>query len=323
MKTLVTGGAGFIGSHLVERLLKEGHKVTVIDNLSTGRLLNIEHLKKDFDLKFVEANVANYLDIEKYFKGIDWIFHLACPASPIQYQENPIKTTLTAVTGTHNLLELARKNNAKFFLASTSEIYGNPKENPQVESYFGNVNPIGLRSCYNEGKRCGESLVSDYHRKYGLGVRIGRIFNTYGPRLARDDGRVISNFIIQALEGSNLTIYGDGLQTRSFCYIDDMVEGIIRLMNHEVCVFPVNLGNPEEICICELGRKIIGMTNHKLKPVFEPLPSDDPIRRVPDISLARKILNWEPEISLEKGLKRVISYFAETNYKRTNVDVSN
>ena len=303
MRVLVTGGAGFIGSHLCERLLKEGHEVLCLDNLFSGSKKNILHLLDNKNFEFIRHDIVQPILLE-----VDIIYHLACPASPVYYQMNPVKTIKTNVMGTINMLGLAKRVKARILLASTSEVYGNPTVHPQREDYWGNVNPIGPRSCYDEGKRVAECLMFDYHRQNNVDIRVVRIFNTYGPRMAVNDGRVISNFIVQALKGEPLTVYGDGSQTRSFCYVDDMVEGIIKAMESDY-IGPINLGNPEEVTILELAEKIISLTGSKSKIEFKPLPPDDPVRRRPDISLAKKVLNWEPKVPLEEGLKRTIEYF--------------
>ena len=302
---LVTGGAGFIGSHLCERLLQEGHEVICVDNFYTGTKDNIKHLMNNPYFEIIRHDITFPLYVE-----VDEIYHLACPASPVHYQNDPVFTIKTAVHGTINMLGLAKRTKAKIILASTSEVYGDPEVHPQPEEYWGNVNPIGPRACYDEGKRCAETLFFDYHRQHKVKVKIARIFNTYGPRMQINDGRVISNFIVQALRGEDITVYGDGSQTRSFCYIDDMVEGLIRLMNTpDEITGPINLGNPNETPILELAQKIIELTGSNSKIVFKPLPQDDPRRRCPDITKAKIILNWEPKISLEEGLKRTIEYF--------------
>jgi UDP-glucuronate decarboxylase len=302
---LVTGGAGFIGSHLCERLLQEGHEVICVDNFYTGTKDNIKHLMNNPYFEIIRHDITFPLYVE-----VDEIYHLACPASPVHYQNDPVFTIKTAVHGTINMLGLAKRTKAKIILASTSEVYGDPEVHPQSEEYWGNVNPIGPRACYDEGKRCAETLFFDYHRQHKVKIKIARIFNTYGPRMQINDGRVISNFIVQALRGEDITVYGDGSQTRSFCYIDDMVEGLIRLMNTpDEITGPINLGNPNETPILELAQKIIELTGSNSKIVFKPLPQDDPRRRCPDITKAKIILNWEPKISLEEGLKRTIEYF--------------
>lgn len=302
-KILVTGGAGFLGSHLCSRLLQENHQVFCLDNLYTGSLKNVQHLQHNSNFSFLEHDIENFLDLQ-----IDEIYNLACPASPIHYQKNPVKTTKTSVLGILNMLELAKKYNARILHASTSEVYGDPKIHPQTESYLGNVNPIGIRSCYDEGKRCAESLCFDYFRAYGIDIKIVRIFNTYGPLMNLDDGRVVSNFIIQALQNQNITIYGKGTQTRSFCYVDDLIEGLLLLMKSEHHG-PVNMGNPNEFTILELAQEIIKLTKSNSKLIFMPLPQDDPLQRKPDITLAKQILNWIPTTSLNEGLQKTISYF--------------
>ena len=304
-RILVTGGAGFIGSHLSERLIKDGHDIICLDNFFTGSKDNIRHLIGNNRFELVRHDVIN-----EYFAEVDQIYNLACPASPVHYQYNPIKTIKTSVMGAINMLGLAKRCHATILQASTSEVYGDPKIHPQPESYRGNVNPIGLRSCYDEGKRCAETLMSDYHRQNNVQVRIARIFNTYGPNMALNDGRVVSNFIIQALKNEPITVYGDGSQTRAFCYVDDMVEGLIKLMNNTIgFTGPVNLGNPQEIKIIDFAKLIIKLTESKSSIVFKPLPSDDPVQREPDISLAREKLNWQPCISVETGLLKTIEYF--------------
>jgi len=303
-KILVTGGAGFIGSHLCEYLLKQGHKVICLDNFFSGSKENVKHLLKNKRFKLVRGNVKKPF----YFK-VDEIYNLASPASPIHCQRDPVETIKTNVLGMINCLELAKKIGAVVFQASTSEVYGDPQIHPQRENYWGNVNQIGKRSCYDEGKRCAETLCMNYYREYGVKAKISRIFNTYGPRMTIDDGRVISNFIVQALKGEDLTIYGDGNQTRSFCYIDDLIDEIAKFMQVKNFTGPVNLGNPKEIKIKELAEKIIKMTHSKSKIIYKPLPEDDPKKRQPDISLAKKKLNWEPKISLEEGLQKTIEYF--------------
>ncbi len=303
-KILVTGGAGFIGSFLCERLLREGHEVACLDNFFTGRKSNIRHLRDDSRFETIRHDITQSILLE-----VDWIFHMACPASPVHYQYNSIKTLKTNILGTLNMLGLAKRVKARILHASTSEVYGDPAEHPQKESYWGNVNPIGVRSCYDEGKRAAETLMADYRRELGVDTKIVRIFNTYGPAMRSDDGRVVSNFIVQALSGKSITIYGDGRQTRSFCYIDDMVEAICRMMRKEGFAGPVNVGNPDEFTVLELARKIVDLTGSKSRIVHEALPKDDPARRRPDIALARKELGWEPKIRLEEGLKRTIPYF--------------
>jgi UDP-glucuronate decarboxylase len=302
----VTGGAGFIGSHLCDSLVNKGHDVLCVDNLFSGSKDNIRHLLGHPYFEFMRHDVIHAL-----FAEVDQIFHLACPASPIHYQFNPIKTIKTNVMGTINMLGLAKRVKARILLASTSEIYGNPSIHPQTEVYWGNVNSIGIRSCYDEGKRVAETLMMDYHRQNGVDIRIVRIFNTYGPRMAINDGRVISNFIVQALRGEDLTVYGDGNQTRSFCFISDLVEGMLRMMEVDSFIGPVNLGNPRESTILEIANAVLPMIGSSSKIVFKPLPSDDPERRCPNISLARKKLGWEPNVSLETGLEKTIHYFKE------------
>ena len=305
MRILVTGGAGFLGSHLCERLLKDGQEVVCIDNLFTGRKSNIEHLLANPRFEFVRHDV---IDPFKY--EVDQIYNLACPASPPHYQYNPIKTIKTSVMGSINCLGLAKRLRARVFQASTSEVYGDPQVHPQPESYWGNVNPIGKRSCYDEGKRCAETLFFDYHRENKVDIRVVRIFNTYGPRMHEADGRVVSNFIVQALRGEDITIYGDGSQTRSFCYVDDLIEGFVRFMAQTEIVGPMNLGNPGEFTMLQLAQLTLKLVGGKSQIVHKSLPSDDPKQRRPDITLARKVLNgWEPTIPLEEGLKRTIGYF--------------
>lgn len=308
MKTiLITGGAGFLGSNLCEKLLKQDNKIICVDNLYTGKEKNIEYLLSNPNFKFIKHDIINPLEIEEH---IDEIYNLACPASPPFYQADPIGTTKTCVFGIINMLELAKKNNAKILQASTSEVYGEPEMHPQVETYRGNVNPIGIRSCYDEGKRAAESLMFDYHRLYNINIKVIRIFNTYGPKMNQDDGRVVSNFIVQALRGEDITVYGDGTQTRSFCYVDDLLEGMVRLMNSNI-TGPVNIGNPGEFTMLELANKVIQFTNSTSKIVYRPIPSDDPTRRRPNISLAKEKLNWEPLINLDCGLKQTIEYFKD------------
>ena len=301
---LVTGAAGFLGSHLCEALLKTGSKVTGVDNLSSGSLLNLKHLLDLENFEFIEHDITNYLDIE-----CDEIYNLACPASPVQYQSDPIGTLKTNVIGASNLLELAVKKHARIFQASTSEVYGYPLEHPQTESYWGNVNPVGVRSCYDEGKRCAETLFFDYQREHKIEIRVARIFNTYGPKMKSDDGRVVSNFIVQALENKPLTVYGEGLQTRSFCYVDDLIRGFILLMDHKDFMGPVNLGNPVEFTMIELAEKVLNITSSNSEIKHEDLPLDDPKKRKPNINLALDKLNWSPDIPLEEGLKMTIEYF--------------
>ena len=305
MRILVTGGAGFLGSHLCERLLKDGHEVVALDNLFTGRKLNIAHLMGHANFEFVRHDV---IDPFKY--EVDQIYNLACPASPPHYQYNPIKTIKTSVMGAINCLGLAKRTKARVFQASTSEVYGDPQIHPQPESYWGHVNPIGKRSCYDEGKRCAETLFFDYHRENKVDIRVIRIFNTYGPRMHEADGRVVSNFIVQALRGQDITIYGDGAQTRSFCYVDDLIEGFLRFMAQTETVGPMNCGNPGEFTMRELAELTLKLVGGKSKIVHQPLPADDPKQRRPDITLAQKVLGgWEPKVSLEEGLGRTIAYF--------------
>ena len=306
MRTLVTGGAGFLGSHLCERLLADGHDVICLDNFFTGRRVNIIHLLDDRRFELMRHDVTDPFKVE-----VDWIFNMACPASPVHYQYNPIKTVKTSVMGAINCLGLAKRVKARIFQASTSEVYGDPTEHPQPETYRGNVNPIGPRACYDEGKRCAETLFFDYHRENKVDIRVGRIFNTYGPRMLEDDGRVVSNFIVQALRGRDITVYGEGNQTRSFCYVDDLIEAVLRLMQQDQTPGPVNLGNPEEFTINELARKVIAMTGGESKLIFEPLPADDPIQRQPDLTLARRHLDWEPAVDLDTGLRKTVEYFEQ------------
>jgi UDP-glucuronate decarboxylase len=306
MRILVTGGAGFLGSHLCDRLLNEGHETLCLDNFFTGRKRNISHLLQDPRFELIRHDVTEPFRVE-----VDQIYNLACPASPPHYQYNPIKTTKTSVMGAINSLGLAKRVRARVFLASTSEVYGDPTVHPQSESYWGNVNTIGRRSCYDEGKRCAETLFFDYHRENGVDIRVARIFNTYGPRMLADDGRVVSNFIVQALKGEDLTVYGDGTQTRSFCYVDDLVEGFVRLMKQEETVGPVNIGNPGEFTMLELAELVLKKVGGKSKITHLPLPADDPKQRRPDITLAKKALGWEPTVPLEEGLNRTIEYFRQ------------
>ncbi len=304
-RILVTGGAGFLGSHLCDRLLERGDEVVCADNLFTGSKRNIEHLHSNPRFEFIRHDVTFPLYLE-----VDEIYNLACPASPVHYQHDPVQTTKTSVHGAINMLGLAKRLRSRIFQASTSEVYGDPSVHPQTEGYWGNVNPIGIRSCYDEGKRCAETLFFDYHRQHGLDIKVARIFNTYGPRMHPNDGRVVSNFIMQALQGHNITIFGEGQQTRSFCYVDDLVEGFLRFMDTEAgFTGPVNLGNPGEFTIRQLAEKVIELTGSKSQLEFKPLPSDDPLQRQPDISLAKSKLNWEPQIQLEAGLKKTIAYF--------------
>lgn len=305
-KILVTGGAGFLGSHLCDRLIEQGHRVLCLDSLFTGSRNNIEDLAKHPNFTFIKHDVVDPINVDQ----LDEIYNLACPASPVHYQFNPIHTMKTSVMGALNVLELARKTEAKVFQASTSEVYGDPSVHPQPEEYWGNVNTIGIRSCYDEGKRAAETLFFDYQRVHGVKIKVVRIFNTYGPRMAADDGRVVSNFIVQALKGQDLTVYGEGTQTRSFCYSDDLVEGFIRLMNagNEV-VGPINMGNPGEFTMIELAEKVLRLTGSTSKLIHMPLPQDDPKQRRPDITKAQQLLNWQPTIALEQGLERTIAYF--------------
>ena len=306
MRILVTGGAGFLGSHLCDRLLNEGHEILCLDNFFTGRKQNIAHLLGNPKFELIRHDVTEPFRVE-----VDQIYNLACPASPPHYQYNPIKTTKTSVMGAINSLGLAKRVKARVFQASTSEVYGDPNVHPQDESYWGNVNPIGRRSCYDEGKRCAETLFFDYHRENGVDIRVVRIFNTYGPRMLADDGRVVSNFIVQALKGENLTVYGDGSQTRSFCYVDDLIEGFVRLMNQDKTVGPVNIGNPGEFTMLQLAELVLKKVGGKSKITNMPLPADDPKQRRPDISLAKEALGWEPKVPLEEGLNRTIDYFRQ------------
>lgn len=311
-RILVTGGSGFLGSHLIDRLLARGDEVICADNLFTGTKRNIEHLNGHPRFEFMRHDVTFPLYVE-----VDQIYNLACPASPVHYQHDPVQTTKTSVHGAINMLGLAKRLNARVFQASTSEVYGDPSVHPQTESYWGNVNPIGIRSCYDEGKRCAETLFFDYYRQHKLDIRVARIFNTYGPRMHPNDGRVVSNFIVQALRGQDITIYGEGQQTRSFCYVDDLIEGFIRFMDLPAgqngepgFPGPINLGNPGEFTIRQLAELVIKLTGTKSKLVFRPLPSDDPMQRQPDISRAKQYLgNWEPKVKLEDGLKQTIAYF--------------
>lgn len=304
-RILVTGGAGFIGSHLCEKLLAEGHEVLCVDNFFTGAKDNIIHLLDNPYFEVIRHDICFPLYVE-----VDEIYNLACPASPVHYQKDPVQTTKVSVLGSINMLGLAKRLKIKILQASTSEVYGDPEVHPQPETYWGNVNPIGPRACYDEGKRCAETLFFDYHRQHGIKIKVVRIFNTYGPRMHPNDGRVVSNFIVQALKNEPITVYGDGTQTRSFCYVDDMVEGIIKMMNSpDDFTGPVNLGNPEEYRIIDLAKKIIDLTGSRSKIVFKPLPQDDPKRRCPDITLAREKLGWEPRTPVEEGLKKTIEYF--------------
>lgn len=304
MRALVTGGAGFLGSHLCERLLAEGHEVICMDNFFTGRKKNVQHLVKNPDFELIRHDVTHAILLE-----VDRIYHLACPASPIHYQYNPVKTIKTNIMGTINMLGIAKRVKARMLFASTSEVYGDPAVHPQKEDYWGNVNPIGIRSCYDEGKRAAETLMMDYHRQNRVDIKIVRIFNTYGPRMLADDGRVVSNFIVQALKNEDITVYGKGSQTRSFCYVDDLIDGMVRMMNSENFIGPVNLGNPEEYTILDLAKKIIAMTNSKSKIAYKPLPSDDPTQRKPDTTLAGEKLGWKPKVPADEGLQKTIEYF--------------
>lgn len=304
MRILVTGGAGFLGSHLCERLLKDGHEVLCLDNFFTGRKKNITELMKNPLFELVRHDVTLPILLE-----VDRIYHLACPASPIHYQYNAIKTIKANVLGTINMLGIAKRVKGRILFASTSEVYGDPSVHPQKEDYWGNVNTIGIRSCYDEGKRVAETLMMDYHRQNRVDIKIVRIFNTYGPRMLTNDGRVVSNFIVQALNGEDITVYGKGSQTRSFCYVDDLIDGMVRMMDSENFMGPVNLGNPEEYTILDLAQKIIAMTGSKSKISYKLLPSDDPRQRQPDITLAGEKLDWKPKVSVDEGLKRTIEYF--------------
>ena len=304
-RILITGGAGFLGSHLCDRLVDEGHEVLCLDNFFTGSRRNVSHLVGRLNFELIRHDL-----VQPIFLEVDEIYNLACPASPIHYQYNPVKTVKTSVMGAINMLGLAKRVKAKILQASTSEVYGNPTVHPQKEDYWGNVNTIGLRSCYDEGKRCAETLFFDYHRQNKVNIRVARIFNTYGPRMYPNDGRVVSNFIIQALQNKPITVYGDGHQTRSFCYVDDLIEGLISFMNTpDEVTGPINLGSPAELSILELAQKVVELTNSKSEIHFEPLPHEDPRQRQPDITLARQILRWEPKVPLEQGLKQTIEYF--------------
>ena len=313
---LVTGGSGFLGSHLCDRLIERGEEVVCVDNLFTGAKANIRHLLAHPNFEFMRHDVTFPLYIE-----VGRIFNLACPASPIHYQHDPVQTTKTSVHGAINMLGLAKRIGAKIFQASTSEVYGDPTVHPQREDYRGNVNPLGPRACYDEGKRCAETLFFDYHRQSKVRIKVARIFNTYGPRMHPNDGRVVSNFIVQALRGEDITIYGDGMQTRSFCYVDDLIAGWLRLMDHTADDFtgPVNIGNPNEMPVKALAEKIVKAIGGKSKLVYRPLPVDDPMQRCPDIELAREKLAWEPKVDIDEGLAKTIAYFDETLRKNTNV----
>lgn len=304
MRILITGGAGFLGSHLIDRLLAEGNEIICLDNYFTGRKINVAHHLDNPNFELVRHDVT-----EPFLFEVDQIYNLACPASPPHYQYNAIKTAKTSFLGAMHSLGLAKRTKARVFQASTSEVYGDPEVHPQPESYRGCVNPIGIRSCYDEGKRVAETLFFDYYRQHGVDIRIVRIFNTYGPRMLASDGRVVSNFIVQALQGQDITIYGDGTQTRSFCYVDDLIEGFVRLMNQDKITGPVNIGNPGEFTMIQLAEEILRQTNSKSKLVYQDLPSDDPLQRQPDITLARESLGWEPKIPLAEGLKKTIAYF--------------
>ena len=304
-RVLITGGAGFLGSHLCDRLVSEGFEVLCVDNCFTGSRKNIFHLLDKPNFEFIRHDITFPLYLE-----VDEIYNLACPASPVHYQFDPVQTTKTSVHGAINMLGLAKRVKAKILQASTSEVYGDPDVHPQPETYWGRVNPIGPRSCYDEGKRCAETLFFDYYRQHNLKIKVARIFNTYGPRMHPNDGRVVSNFIVQALKNRDITVFGDGTQTRSFCYVDDLIEGLIRMMSGpDDFVGPVNLGNPDEFTILELAKKIVKITNSKSKIVFKPLPQDDPMQRRPDISLAKEKLKWQPTVKLDEGLKKTIKYF--------------
>ncbi len=305
MRCLVTGGAGFLGSHLCERLLSDGHEVICLDNFFTGRRVNVEHLRENPNFELLRHDVTEPILLE-----VDRIFNLACPASPIHYQFNPVKTIKTSVMGAINMLGLAKRVHARILQASTSEVYGDPDVHPQTEDYWGNVNPIGIRSCYDEGKRVAETLFMDYHRQNRVDIRIVRIFNTYGPRMLSNDGRVVSNFIVQALKGEDITIYGSGEQTRSFCYVSDLVEALVRMMDQDDCIGPVNIGNPHEFTMLELAERVIALTRSKSRISFLSLPGDDPRKRKPDISRAKMALSgWEPSVELDEGLEKTIAYF--------------
>jgi UDP-glucuronate decarboxylase len=314
MRILVTGGAGFIGSHLCERLLREGNEVICLDNFFTGRRENVFHLLGNPCFELLRHDV-----IEPVLLEVDQIYNLACPASPIHYQYNPVKTVKTSVMGTINMLGLAKRVHARILQASTSEVYGDPEVHPQTESYWGNVNPVGLRSCYDEGKRIAETLMTDYHRQHKVDIRIPRIFNTYGTRMLENDGRVVSNFIVQALRGDQLTVYGTGEQTRSFCYVDDLIDGLVRLMNTDGIHDPLNLGNPSEFTIRELAEEVKRICNSKVEIKYLPLPQDDPRQRKPDITRAVRLLGWNPTVPLREGLEKTVAYFAERMNTQTSV----
>lgn len=304
MRILITGGTGFIGSHLAHRLIQEGNEVICLDNLFSSAIRNIEDLLGNDRFTFLQQDVMDPFDVE-----VDQIYHLACPASPIYYQKDPVRTVRTSVQGAINVLDLAKKTGARVLLTSTSEIYGDPLIHPQPENYRGNVNTIGPRACYDEGKRVSETLFFDYHRQYGIDIRVVRIFNTYGPRMAMNDGRVVSNFIVEALQGRDVEVYGDGSQTRSFCFVDDTVEALIRMMNQEGFTGPVNIGNPDERTVKDLAEKVIALTGADVKVIYRELPQDDPIRRKPDISLAMEKLQWRPTVTIDEGLEKTIAYF--------------
>ena len=306
MRVLVTGGAGFIGSHLCERLLDDGHELICVDNFFTGRRHNLDKLRDHHDFELVRHDVTEPLLVE-----VDAIYNLACPASPVHYQHNPVKTIKTNVLGTLNMLGLAKRVGARILQASTSEVYGDPEQHPQREEYWGHVNPIGIRSCYDEGKRVAETLMFDYHRQNKVDIRVVRIFNTYGPRMLANDGRVVSNFIVQALQGEDITLFGAGEQTRSFCYVSDLVDGLVKMMSQDECIGPVNLGNPNEMTIRALAEQILQMTGSSSKLVYQDLPSDDPTRRKPDISRAQEKLNWQPQVDLAQGLAQTIDFFRQ------------
>ena len=309
---LVTGGAGFIGSHLCARLIKDHHKVLCLDDFSTGARANIAHLKNHPNFTLMEHDITKPID---YF--VDEIYNLACPASPIKYQEDPVKTIETCLFGTINCLRLAKRYGANMLQASTSEIYGDPQQHPQKENYWGNVNPIGIRACYDEGKRAAEALCSSYKRQYGIDVKIARLFNCYGPNMTKNDGRVISNFIVQALKNSDITIFGNGAQTRSFCYVDDTIDALLKFMDIDI-IGPINIGNPEEYSIKDIAYKIISLVNSKSSIVYKKLPSDDPKRRKPDIALAKELLGWSPKIGIIEGLERTIAYFKQLSLSQAN-----
>ena len=315
MRILVTGGAGFVGSHLCERLLADGHEVVCLDNFYTGKPDNVAHLRERPGFTVLQRDVMEPFELDAPgrpdWHGVERIFHLACPASPVHYQRDPVRTLKTSILGTMHMLDLVVATGARLLLSSTSEVYGDPTVHPQSESYWGHVNPIGPRACYDEGKRVAETLCFDYRRRDGADIRVVRIFNTYGPRMAMNDGRVVSNFVVQALRGEDITLYGDGSQTRSFCYVDELVEGMVRMMSQDTDTGPVNLGNPVEHTIRELAERVLALAGSRSKLVFRPLPADDPIRRRPDITRAQALLGWTPRISLEEGLTRTIAYFRD------------